>query len=248
MAQTEPIAARAFWTASPGRGEIRSEPLPAPAPGSVLVEALYSGISRGTESLIFAGRVPASEHARMRAPFQAGRLPGPIKYGYSSVGRVLEGPDALRGRAVFCLYPHQTHYVVPADAVHPLPAGVPPERAVLAANLETAVNGLWDGAPCVGDRIAVIGAGTVGCLVAWLVARIPGTRVQLVDVDTGKAEVAAALGIEFAAPAEAARDADVVFHASGSERGLETALELAGFEAVIVELSWYGEGRVAAPF
>lgn len=247
MAPNEPIAARAFWIASPGRGEIRTELVPAPGPGSVLVETLYSGISRGTESLVFAGRVPVSEHARMRAPFQAGRFPGPVKYGYASVGRVLEGPDTLRGRLVFCLYPHQTHYVVPSDAVHPLPPGVPPERAVLAANLETAVNGLWDGSPSIGDRIAVIGAGTVGCLVAWLAAGIPGTRVELVDVDAAKAGIAAKLGVDFAVPADAARDADLVFHASGTEGGLETALELAGFEAAIVELSWYGDERIAAP-
>ncbi|HEX6995974.1 MAG TPA: zinc-binding alcohol dehydrogenase [Gammaproteobacteria bacterium] len=237
--------ALAFWITMPGRGEIRAEPLPARAHDDVLVETLYSGISRGTEALVFTGRVPPTEHERMRAPFQAGDFPAPVKYGYASVGRVLDGPAALVGRVVFCLYPHQTRYVVPARAVHPLPDGIPPGRAVLAANLETAVNGLWDAAPAVGDRIAVVGAGTVGCLVAWLAARIPGTQVELVDVDPGKRAAAAALGVRFASPADAAGDADLVIHASGAAEGLETALALAGFEAHVVEMSWYGDRPVA---
>ena len=240
-------AARAFWITAPGRGEIRAEPLRARADDEVLVEALYSGISRGTEALVFNGRVPPGEYERMRAPFQAGEFPAPVKYGYASVGRVIEGPDALLGRTVFCLYPHQTRYVVPAHAVHPVPDGVPAERAVLAANLETAVNGLWDAAPAIGDRIAVVGAGTVGCLVAWLAARIPGTRVELDDIDPAKRSAADALGVRFAPPADATRDADVVIHASGAAEGLEAALALAGFEARVVEMSWYGDRRISVP-
>lgn len=239
--------ARAFWITAPGRGEIRAEALAPPADGEVLVETLYSGISRGTESLVFAGRVPPSEYERMRAPFQAGDFPAPVKYGYASVGRVLDGPAELRERVVFCLHPHQTRYVVPASAAHPLPDDVPPGRAVLAANLETAVNGLWDAAPALGDRIAVVGAGTVGCLAAWLAAGIPGTRVELVDVDPGKRAAAEALGVRFASPFEASGDADLVIHASGAPPGLATALALAGFEAKIVELSWYGDRTVDAP-
>jgi threonine dehydrogenase-like Zn-dependent dehydrogenase len=166
--------ARAFWVAEPGRGTLRAEPLPYPAPGDALVRTLYSGISRDTEALVFRGEVPASEYRAMRAPFEAGDFPGPVKYGYCSVGVVEEGPDGLLGRAVFCLHPRQTRYRVPAGVLHPLPPGLPPEQAVLAANLETAVNGLWDAGPRLGDRIAVIGAGTLGCLTAWLVGRIPG--------------------------------------------------------------------------
>jgi len=240
-------AALAFWIAAPGRGEIREEALRARADDEVLVEALYSGISRGTEALVFNGRVPPSEYERMRAPFQAGDFPGPVKYGYASVGRVRDGPAALVGRTVFCLHPHQTRYVVPARAVHPLPESVPAGRAVLAANLETAVNGLWDAGPRVGDRIAVVGAGTVGCLAAWLAARIPGTRVELVDIDPAKRASADALGVPFASPADATGDADVVIHASGTGEGLETALALAGFEARVVELSWYGDRAVTVP-
>jgi threonine dehydrogenase-like Zn-dependent dehydrogenase len=239
--------ARSFWVAEPGRGEIRAEELRAPEAHEVLVRALYSGISRGTEALVFAGAVPRTEFERMRAPFQAGEFPAPVKYGYSNVGIVERGPAELNGRHVFCLYPHQTRYVVAAAAVHVLPDAVPPARAVLAANLETAVNGLWDAAPRVGDRIAVVGAGTVGCLVAWLAARIAGCEVELVDVDARKRAAAERLGVAFVSPADAARDADVVVHASGSSAGLATSLELAGFEATVLEMSWFGDRRPAAP-
>jgi threonine dehydrogenase-like Zn-dependent dehydrogenase len=239
--------ARAFWVVEPGRGEIRSETLTPPSTGEVLIEALYSGISRGTEALVFNGQVPRSEWARMRAPFQVGDFPAPVKYGYASVGRVASGPNGLVGCTVFVLHPHQTRFIVPADAVHPVPDEVPAARAVLAANLETAINGVWDGRPHVGDRIAVIGAGTVGCLAAWLASRIIGCEVELVDVNPQRAAVARALGVRFAEPAAATDDADLVVHASGASSGLALALDIAGVEATIVELSWFGSQDVRLP-
>jgi threonine dehydrogenase-like Zn-dependent dehydrogenase len=238
---------RAFWVVAPGRGEIREERVGAPGTSDVVVRALYSGISRGTEALVFNGRVPVSEYLRMRAPFQDGDWPGPVKYGYASVGRVAQGPSGLQGRDVFVLYPHQSEYVVPADAVHLLPEQVPPERAILAANLETAVNVLWDAGPRIGDRITVIGAGTVGCLVAWLAGRMPGCEVELVDHNQRRAPIARALGVRFASPDDARADADLVVHASGSAAGLALALRVAGLEATIVEASWYGDQTVPVP-
>jgi threonine dehydrogenase-like Zn-dependent dehydrogenase len=239
--------ARAFWLAAPGRGEIRTAPLPAAGPDDVLVRAQASAISRGTESLVFAGRVPPSEYQQMRCPFQEGDFPGPVKYGYASVGIVEAGPAALRGRRVFCLYPHQDLYVVPASAVVPVPDDVPDERATLAANMETAVNAMWDAGPRLGDRIAIIGAGVVGCFIASLAAKLPGTRVELIDIDPRRATVAAALGCRFATPDAASGDCDIVFHSSASEAGLATALRLSGFEAKLIELSWYGNTPVAVP-
>lgn len=236
--------ARAFWVAAPGRGEIRAEHLPAAGEGDAVVRTLYSGISRGTESLVFGGHVPPSEYLRMRAPFQEGQFPGPVKFGYSSVGMVEAGPAGLAGQTVFCLYPHQTRYVVPATALELVPPGVPPARAVLAANLETALNGLWDAELKLGDHLAVVGGGTVGCLVAWLAARVPGCQVELVDLSQARAATAAALGVRFATPGAAAPEADCVVHASGSAEGLRTALSLAGPEATVVELSWFGDREV----
>ena len=244
---TENSCARAFWTVAPGRGEIRTAPLRAPGPDEVLVRTLRSGISRGTESLIFNGLVPASQWPVMRCPFQEGDFPGPVKYGYASVGRVEAGPAELQGRRVFCLYPHQDRYLVPLDAVIPLPDAVSDARGVLAANMETAVNGLWDATPRLGDRIAVVGAGVSGCLVAALAARLPGVRVELVDPDLRRAAVAAHLGCAFALPAQATDNVDLVIHASGNPAGLATALGLAGFEATVLEMSWYGDRMVPAP-
>ncbi|GGX92635.1 NAD-binding protein [Streptomyces fructofermentans] len=240
-------SARAFWLGSPGRGEIRDVDLPAPGEGEVLVRALFSGVSRGTETLVFRGGVPESQHAAMRAPFQEGDFPGPVKYGYLSVGVVEEGPAELVGRTVFCLYPHQTRYVVPASAVTPVPDTVPASRAVLAGTVETAVNALWDAAPLLGDRIAVVGAGMVGASVAALLARYPAARVQLVDADPARAEIARALGVDFALPGDATGDLDLVVHASATEAGLARSLELLAPEGTVVELSWYGDRRVSLP-
>jgi NADPH:quinone reductase-like Zn-dependent oxidoreductase len=239
--------ARAFWIVAPGQGELRSEHLSEPGAGDILVEALTSGISRGTETTVFRGRVPESQHRVMRVPHQAGEFTFPLKYGYSSVGIVAAGPDDWLGRRVFCLHPHQDRYVVPRRTAISVPTAVSDERAVLAANMETVVNGLWDAAPRVGDRVAVVGAGVIGGLAAALAARIPGATVQLVDVDPDKAEIASALGVSFAVPKVATPRADLVIHASGTAEGLATALDLAGFEAKVVELSWYGDRAVAAP-
>ncbi|MER7402721.1 dehydrogenase [Streptomyces sp. NPDC000070] len=238
---------RAFWIASPGRGEIRDVSLPEPGEGEVLVRTLYSGVSRGTETLVFRGGVPVSQHTAMRAPFQEGDFPGPVKYGYLNVGVVEEGPEALAGRTVFCLYPHQTRYVVPASAVTPVPDAVPAERAVLAGTVETAVNALWDAAPLVGDRIAVVGGGMVGCSVAALLGRFPGVRVQLVDADPGRAGIAKALGVGFASPEDALGECDLVVHASATEQGLARSLELLTAEGTVLELSWYGDRQVSVP-
>lgn len=244
---TDDLLAQACWLAEPGRAELRTEHLAEPTSDQVLIRTLHSGISRGTETLVFRGEVPASEFERMRAPFQQGDFPGPLKYGYNSVGVVEQGPPNLVGRAVFCLYPHQTRYVVPTTAVHLLPADVPPGRAVLAANLETAINALWDASPRVGDRITVVGGGTVGLLVAWLAARMPGCEVQLVDTQPARRDLAQHLHVDFALPDDARPEADLVIHASGQSEGLATALNLAAFEATVLELSWYGERAVNVP-
>lgn len=239
--------ARAFWLRSPGEGEIREAALSAPGEDEVLVRSLYSGVSRGTETLVFRGQVPESQYAAMRAPFQEGDFPGPVKYGYLSVGVVEDGPAALKGRTVFCLHPHQTRYVVPASAVTVVPDDVPAARAVLAGTVETAVNALWDAAPLIGDRIAVVGGGMVGSSVAALLARFPGVRVQLVDTDPARAKTAEALGVGFASPADALGDCDLVVHASATEQGLARSLELLTAEGTVVDLSWYGDRRVALP-
>ena len=236
--------AHAFWLRAPGFGEIRPITLPEPGPDDVLVRTLRSGVSRGTETLVFRGGVPPDQYAVMRAPFQEGDFPAPVKYGYLNVGSVEEGPAELHGRTVFCLYPHQTAYVVPVGAVTVVPEDVPPDRAVLAGTVETAVNALWDAGPLIGDRVTVVGAGMVGCCVARLLSRFPAVRVTLVDVNPSRAEVAAAVGVQFALPADAADDRDLVVHTSATSAGLQQSLDLLAPEGTVIDLSWYGDTEV----
>lgn len=243
----ESNTARQFWIRSPGQGEIVAANIAPRQVDEVLVKTMFSGISRGTEALVFRGDVPESQFDIMRAPFQEGDLPGPVKYGYSSVGEVLAGPTDLVGRVIFCLYPHQDLYCVPAASVHPLPNGLTPERAVLAANTETALNAIWDAALAPGDRVVVIGAGVVGLLTAWLCDGVPGTEVTVFDTDPGRAEVAHALGLSFVSAPPSNADADLVIHASGNPEGLRSALDIAGTEATVVEVSWYGTQSVPLP-
>lgn len=240
------ISARALWYTAPRECNLNEQMLLPPAGDDCLVATQWSGVSRGTERLVFEGRVPASEHERMRAPFQEGDFPFPVKYGYCAVGRVEQGPADLLGRDVFCLHPHQDRFVVQRCALTLIPKDVPPRRAILTANMETALNAHWDAASGPADTIVVVGGGVLGLLVAWLAGRLPGARVTLVDVEPSRREIAEHLGFGFASPDEAPLDADLVFHASASAAGLATAIGCAGIEARIVELSWYGEGEVPA--
>jgi NADPH:quinone reductase-like Zn-dependent oxidoreductase len=237
---------KALWYIGPGMAELREEPL-APGPEEVRVRAHFGALSRGTEALIFAGRVPQTEYRRMRAPHMGGDFPFPVKYGYAVVGEVEAGPPHLHGRTVFALHPHQDEFALPIGAVTPVPKNIPAQRAVLGANMETALNAVWDGAPGPADRIAVIGAGVVGALAAFLCARLPGAEVTLVDIDAGRAALARALRVGFALPADGPTECDLVFHASGVGAGLATALALAGDEARIIDMSWYGTGDVTVP-
>ncbi|PTW62441.1 threonine dehydrogenase-like Zn-dependent dehydrogenase [Breoghania corrubedonensis] len=236
--------AEALWYIGPRCTAIRDETLGKLAPDHIRVETIASGISRGTESLVFAGEVPRAEWQRMRAPMQAGDFPFPVKYGYQSVGRVVSGPSAWFGRSVFVLHPHQTLFDAPVSAATPVPDAVPAKRAVLCGNMQTALTAVWDARPAPGDHISVVGGGVVGLLTAWLCAQIPATSVQLVDVNPARQAIARQLGFAFADPKSARGDNDLVIHASASEAGLETAFALAGDDATVLELSWYGENSI----
>lgn len=239
--------ARAFWVVAPGHGEIRAEQLTTPGEDELLIRATHGGISRGTECLVYRGEVPPRMAERMRCPFQEGSFPGPVKYGYSTVGTVVDGPDGWAGKAVFCLAPHQDFFVVPSVAARILPKGVPPERAVLAANMETALNAIWDARLGRGDQVCVIGGGVVGLLTAYLARRISRAGVDLMDINPSRAPVAETLGVRFIdRPADDA-GYPVVIHASGSPEGLRSALRMAAFEGRIIELSWYGDQAVTLP-
>ena len=237
----------AYWTMAPRHGVLRTEAARNPGPGEALVRTICSGISHGTEMLVHAGRIPPEIGESMRAPFQVGSWPGPVKYGYLSVGVVEDGPTPLKGGRVFCLHPHQDRYVVPASALTAVPDEVPSDRAVLAGTVETGINALWDAAPRIGDRVAVVGAGMVGGVLATLLRTFPLDRLQLVDVNPARATLAAALGVELVHPDEAARDNDLVLHCSATESGLARSLQLLGDEAELIELSWYGTAQPRVP-
>jgi threonine dehydrogenase-like Zn-dependent dehydrogenase len=237
----------AYWTMAPRHGVLRTEPARRPREGEALVRTICSGISRGTEMLVHAGRIPEEVGNSMRAPFQIGSWPGPVKYGYLSVGTVEQGPASLQGRRVFCLHPHQDRYVVPASALTPVPDEVPSDRAVLAGTVETAINALWDAGPRIGDRAAVVGAGMVGGALAALLRLFPLERFQLVDVNPSRSALASALRVELVHPDDAAADNDLVFHCSASESGLARSLQLLGAEAELIELSWYGTVQPRVP-
>lgn len=239
------MKARGFWAVGPGQGELRAEELAPPGEGQVLVRTLASGISRGTESLVFHGRVPDSEHARMACPMMGGAFPFPVKYGYSAVGIARSG--AFSGQRVFALAPHQDAFLAPAAMLHPLPDALPTHRAVLAANMETALNILWDAAPLAGERAMVVGAGVVGLLTGFLLARIPALALTIIDRDPARGTVAEALGLAFALPEDAPADRELIVHASGNPAGLAFALDHAAPEARILEASWYGAARCEIP-
>lgn len=252
VAAAETTPARALVYEAPLSAEIRTVDVPIlmehdGSKATLLLKTLYSGLSRGTERLVFEGRLPASEWERMRAPYQTGDFPFPVKYGYAAVGVAEDGPNALIGRTFFALHPHQTRFAFPVEAAVALPDSVPPRRATLAANMETALNALWDSGAAAGQQITVIGAGLVGCLIAHLAARLPGTSVTLIDIRPERAETAAALGVDFRLPEDAPEGAEIIFHTSASEEGLRLALETAAFEARIVEVSWYGDKEIRLP-
>ena len=239
--------ARAVWYTRPGKVELRAQRLATPQPGEARVRMAWSGISRGTERLVMKGAVPESERARMRAPLQEGEFPFPVKYGYCAVGHVEEGPKDLIGKPVFCLHPHQDVFNAPVGMLVPIPEGVPLRRATLAANMETALNALWDSGAGPADRIVVVGGGIVGLMIAGLAARMPGADVTLVDVAPERRALVERFGARFAPPDAAPEDADVVFHSSVTAAGLATAIRCAGMEGTIVEISWYGEQAITVP-
>lgn len=244
---TEISSARALWLTAAGECELRDEPLEPPLPGKALVRTLFSGISRGTENLVFSGRVPVSEFERMRAPHMAGEFPFPVKYGYSLVGKVETGSALLAGQFVFCLHPHQDLFAIDESELLVLPDGLPPERAILAANMETALNIVWDANVLPGDRVAVFGGGVVGALVSYLTSRICGTEPVLIDPNPGRRALAEHLSLDFSTGTNLGGEFDVLVNASGSAEALAQAISLAAQEAHIVEASWHGSGPVSIP-
>lgn len=227
---------------------LKSCPLPPFNSQSVRIKTLYSGISRGTESLVFNGLIPESEWQTMRCPHQSGAFSFPISYGYSVVGKVIEtGPEITKmfpGDIVFVLHPHQEQIVAQGDMVRPVPEEIPAMRAVLAANMETALNGVWDGGVDVHHKVSVIGGGVVGLLTAYLANKVTEATVSVIDINPNKQEIAEKLGLRFATPDDAPAEQDIIFNTSSSETGLQCGLDHLAFEGSLIEMSWYGDKPV----
>lgn len=231
--------ARSFWLTEKGRGVLRRETLPAPAPGWCVVQTLFSAVSPGTERLVALGKVPAALREEMACPYMGGGFPFPVKYGYSLVGEVIDGPPKLRGRRVHILHPHQDVCVVRVEDARPLPDSLPPARATLASNMETAVTAAWDSGVVLGERVLVVGFGIVGALVAHVLGRGPAVEVEVVDRRPDRRRLAEAMG--FRASGAPGPDAyDLAFDTSGSPSGLQAAIDAVGVEGRVVAVSWYG--------
>ncbi len=238
---------QALWYAAADRIELRTAEVPPPKPGHVVIKTRYSGISRGTERLVYQGHVPHSEHQRMRCPYQEGEFPHPVKYGYALTGEIVDGPPKKIGQRVFVLHPHQQLASVEAAHIHVIPDAVPLRRATLSANMETAVNVMWDAAPAPGERILVIGGGVLGLLIAGLAAQAGENEVTLVDKDPARASVAQTLGATFALPDTAPNEQHLIIHTSATEAGLKQALTHAAPDGRIIEASWFGDKQVTLP-
>jgi NADPH:quinone reductase-like Zn-dependent oxidoreductase len=240
-------SARALFYTNPMQAELRDVPLHPLQSGEAQVRTAFSAISRGTERLVAQGMVPPEEAQRMRCPLQEGEFPFPVKYGYCAVGVVEDGPAEWLGARVFVLHPHQDRFICDVKWLTRIPNEVPSPRAALAANMETALNAVWDSGVSAADKVVIVGGGLVGLLVTYLCAQMPGTTVTLVDINPERAALAQAFGARFSLPDEAPQGADIVFHTTAHAAGLATALGCAGLEARVVEMSWYGAGMVAAP-
>lgn len=237
--------AKALWFRTRGHAEILEERLPRLRPGWCRLHTLFSAISPGTERLVYSGEVPEDLHREMRCPYMGGKFPFPVKYGYSLVGKITEGPEDSIGSVVHVLHPHQDQCIVRTEHTFPIPPQVPPSRATLASNLETAVNAIWDSEVTIGEHALIIGFGAVGSLVARLLSFMSGIKLEIVDANPSKIALAEKMGFKACDPGSVSGNFDLAFHASRSSDGLQLAVDRVGFEGRIIELSWYGTNKIS---
>ena len=240
------------WFPSAREVELRSETVPDVGPEEVRLEAIASAISHGTEMLVYRGQVP--DGLDLDLPTLRGSFNFPIKYGYASVGRVVEAGARVtclaRGDAAFVHHPHQSTYVVPATMPVRLAGDLDPTLGVFLANVETATNVVVDAAPRLGERVAVFGQGVVGLLITQLLRRTGVSQIIVVEPVARRRELACDVGADVAlgahSAAEAIRDltdglgVDLAIEASGSPAALDPALDALAFGGTCVVCSWYG--------
>lgn len=234
------LSAESFWIRKKNNSFIKKHSISIPQNNEVLVKTIYSGISYGTEKIVYSGNVPKSQRSLMRCPYQEGEFGSNVKYGYMNVGKVMNGPSKLVNRYVYTLYPHQTQYVLPLEELTFIPKLIPIKRCLLTANMETAINAMWDTLPTCGDKILIIGAGIVGFLMAYILMTIIGIEILLIDTDKEKSKIAKIFGIKFSCSIPKSYNANIIYECSGNPSVIDILSSHVNDETVICIMSWYG--------
>ena len=234
---------KSYWIDKKNKGYFKFGEISSINSNEIVVKTLFSGISYGTEKLVYSGKVPKSQRNLMKCPYQEGDFGNDIKYGYINVGKVVDGDKSYLGNNIFSLYPHQDFYKIPSNEALIIPNKIPLSRCLLIPNLETAINAVWDTLPSAGDRILVIGAGIVGLLTAYLINKIPGVNLFIVDKDPSKRKITKKLGINFLDAIPKKFDARFIYECTGDHRILNSLKNNITVNSTICVLSWYGDKK-----
>ena len=234
---------KSYWIDKKNKGYFKFGEISSINSNEIVVKTLFSGISYGTEKLVYSGKVPKSQRNLMKCPYQEGDFGNDIKYGYINVGKVVDGDKSYLGNNIFSLYPHQDFYKIPSNEALIIPNKIPLSRCLLIPNLETAINAVWDTLPSAGDRILVIGAGIVGLLTAYLINKIPGVNLFIVDKDPSKRKITKKLGIKFLDTIPKKFDARFIYECTGDHRILNSLKNNITVNSTICVLSWYGDKK-----
>jgi NADPH:quinone reductase-like Zn-dependent oxidoreductase len=237
------MKAKELWFNSPGKVGFKLVNVDDPKNDEVLVKAVCSLISSGTERLVSGGNIPAKIYDQMKVPYMQGDFSFPFTYGYSLVGEIFKGKKSLPGKYVHLLHPHKEIALVKMNDVYILPEGFNLQTATLASNMETAVNAVWDSGVSIGDKVIIVGFGIIGALIAGVLKSMKHIHISIHESNPERASIARKLGFEV--PGEIQNNYfDIAFNTSASEHGLQVCIDSVGFEGKVTELSWYGEGKV----
>jgi threonine dehydrogenase-like Zn-dependent dehydrogenase len=240
------MRSHALWHRSASESEIITGDIRKEEGKELLVESFFSLVSIGTERTVALGMVPPEIREQMKVPYMEGSFSFPCKYGYSLVGKIIRGPAGLKNRFVHLMHPHQDMAWVHPSSVFPLPDGIPPRRAVLAGNMETAVNALWDSEISVGDSVLIAGFGIVGALIALLASCIPGVAIVVLETNEKRRSLAAKLGFDLFENFRTGNTPfDAALNTTGDENALQICIDNTGFESQVTEVSFYGTKAVS---
>ncbi|MEM1137565.1 MAG: zinc-binding alcohol dehydrogenase [Bacteroidota bacterium] len=213
----------------------------------VAIESMYSLVSLGTERTITTQLLTKEIAARMVVPYMRGTFQNEFTYGYSLVGRIIDGEKDLIGKVIHVMHPHQNYAVVKTQDIFFIPEQMNPKLATLVSNMETAVNAIWDANVEIGDKVLVIGYGTVGALTALIASKIPGIDISILEINQNRFNAAVEQGFKVSSILEN-KDFDIVFNTSGNAEMLQKAISVTKSEGRIIEMSWYGAKSITINF